>query len=189
MILVFRLHRDVSQSRSNAKQFYQLKDDIKRLKSPVQYAKRQGVADRAYQEGLYPETNAWERLGVGGIQGSISSASICAAASEYSARTSAGPQHRQQDREDIKLDSVLQQLSSQAQKAYAEIANLNARTDSELIRAKYAKCREYLNALAPIMRNTIGNYNIQMEADRVFQQIRNADSVEDVNRITLPPIN
>ena len=84
---------------------------------------------------------------------------------------------------------MLQQLSSQAQKAYAEIANLNARTDSELIRAKYAKCREYLNALAPIMRNTIGNYNIQMEADRVFQQIRNADSVEDVNRITLPPIN
>ena len=120
-------------------QIEQALQQLDRLKNPQEYARLQGLMERAYQEALYPDTNDWERLGVTPVMAGLSGAGMASLAQLGSARIGADPQHRQQDREDKKLKKLLKKLDRENQMLLIQIIRNLYQGKLDRVRAEKAK--------------------------------------------------
>ena len=120
--------------------------DIWRMADPESFARRQGEADFAYQDSMFPGTNTWERLGSSGIQGSLETASMSGSASSRSAGIATSPAHREQERKDKAFSRNMEKLDADTQRTINEYRKLAEETKSEIWRAKYAAVREMVES-------------------------------------------
>lgn len=113
-------------------------NEIFRLIAPIQYAQRQGRADRAYRQAAFPGTQSFDWLGTQGISGGMSAADITSAGNVASSGISTGPQWKEQERRDKMLDEQMKKLNQENQLLAVEVIKRGHESNTELERSKAA---------------------------------------------------
>lgn len=134
-----------TKAATTARDTIKLKKEISEMLNPVGAARKKGIADRAYQDALYPGTSQWSRIGsnVGGISG----AAMAADASVQSSRVGARAPNREQDRQDKLFKQNYDKLGAEVKQIIENTKNMAERTKSEIWVAKFAAMRELVAAL------------------------------------------